>query len=508
LIVQGQQVALSVLPEVRISMQSDESALLCIDGVVNRLGDGTRRKRTFAELTEADDDLYRLLSPCLVEHANNVAAFVMGPRGCGKSRLVENCLSRMDQSKFHTLRLNGLAIRGSDVGSAVFELVRQLSELALVEAVDSDLLRLKRTNFTWNLELLDEMFRLAKVGSCPILIIMDEMDVFAGSSAKLDVTTNMNNRSADRQLLLYHILDRVATRGSSLCFIGMSSHLESISLLEKRVRSRAQGTSKTIFVKPLASYATLIDLLLQKFDGAGALRSMVQGWLRTTIETDDAAILNLRQRFERSYMKGNDLRWFTRVMKVALALFREETRVALCNENTSQTATCAFHPKYLIEALSIMDAPTKGYEHESTVTDPRICVLKDLSEPQVSLLLAARRLLTRDGNADMPKPLTFDRILNEYQSFKRGNPNRGGRLLLRSFTQMLEMDVFRPSSDHSGGGALQYEYAWSLEDMDATSLSRMPLHLPYEIEAEVTRALKDQLLDCSTALQEWGKKQN
>lgn len=489
-------------------MQSDENMLSRIDGIVNRLGDGSRRKRVYSEMTKADDDLYRLLVPCLVEHTNNVAAFVMGPRGCGKNRLVENCLLRMDQSKFHTLRLNGLVIRGNDVGSAVVELVRQLSELALVDAVDSDLLRLKRTNFTWNLELLDEMFRLARVDNRPILIIMDEMDAFAGSSAHLDATTNLMDRSAERQLLLYHILDRVAARGSSLCFIGISSHLESKSLLEKRVRSRAEGTSKTIFVKPLESYASLIELLMQKFDGAGALRSMVQGWLSMTIETNDAGVVKLRQRFERSYMKGNDLRWFARVVSIALALFREEARVALSDENNAQTASCAFHPKYLIEALSIMDAPTTGCEHESTATEARICVLKDLSEPQVSLLLAARRLLTRDGKADVPKPLTFDRILNEYQSFKRGNSNRDIRLLLRSFSQMLEMDVFRPSSDHSGGGALQYEYGWSLEDMDATSLSKMPLHLPYELEAELTRALKDQLLDCSTALQEWGRKEN
>lgn len=491
-----------------MTVESDEKMLSFVDGIINRLGDGSQRKRTYSEMTEVDDDLYRLLFPCLVEHKNNVAAFVMGRRGCGKSRLVENCLSRMDQSKFHTLRLNGLALRGNDVSSAVVELVRQLSELERVEALDSDLLRLKRTNFTWNLELLDEMFRLAKVGKCPILIILDEMDAFAGSSANLDVTTNMMDRSADRQLLLYHILDRVATRGSSLCFIGISSHLKSISLLEKRVRSRAEGSSKIIFVKPFESYDALIELLLRKFDGPGGLRPILEEWLSSTIETTDETVMQLRKCFEQSYKEGKDLRWFIRVASVALALFREECRVVLCDENTSRSQTCAFHPKYFVEALTIMGAPTSGCDLESTLAEPRIRALKDLPEPHVSLLLAARRLLTRDGKVDAPKPLTFDRILNEYQSFKKGYSNRCSRLLFRSFTQMLETDVFRPSLDHSGGGALQYDYCWSAEEMDLTSLSRMPLHLPYEVEAELTRALKDQLLDCSTALQEWGKKEN
>jgi ABC-type lipoprotein export system ATPase subunit len=87
-------------------------------------GDGTRRKRTHTETSAVDDNLYRLLYPCLVERKNNAAAFFMGSRGSGKSRLVENCLTRMDQSKFHILWLNGLIIRGNDVGFAVNKLMR------------------------------------------------------------------------------------------------------------------------------------------------------------------------------------------------------------------------------------------------------------------------------------------------------------------------------------------------------------------------------------------------
>jgi Cdc6-like AAA superfamily ATPase len=247
--------------DTNLAMQSSNTIIACLDGIINRLGDGSRRKRAHAETNQIDDDLYRLLYPCLVQRKNNAAAFVMGSRGCGKSRLVENCLARMDQSKFHTLRLNGLVIRGNDVGFAVNELVRQLSELAVLhdgETGTNDLVRLKRTTFTSNLALLDEMLHLAKVHHRPILIILDEMDAFAGSSAQLDVASNTMERSADRQLLLYHILDRVSTPGSSVCFIGITSHLAAISLLEKRVRSRAEGTAQIFIVNPLASQSALI----------------------------------------------------------------------------------------------------------------------------------------------------------------------------------------------------------------------------------------------------------
>jgi Cdc6-like AAA superfamily ATPase len=177
---------------------------------------------------------------------------------------------RMDQSKFHTLRLNGLIIRGNDVGFAVNELVHQLSELAALHhgrSETTDLVRLKRTTFTSNLALLDEMFQLAKVHHRPILIILDEMDAFVGSSAQLAVASNTVERSSDRQLLLYHILDRVSTPGSLVCFIGITSHLAYISLLEKRVRSRAEGTSRIFFLNPLVSQSALIELLLTELDG-------------------------------------------------------------------------------------------------------------------------------------------------------------------------------------------------------------------------------------------------
>jgi hypothetical protein len=125
-------------------------------------------------------------------------------------------------------------------------------------------------------------------------------------------------------------------------------------------------------------------------------------------------------------------------------------------------------------------------------------------------VLAARRILARDSIIpEEPKPLTLERMLNEYQSFKKGNSNRySRRLLFRCFTQMMEMDIFRPSSDHSGGGPLQYQYGGSFAEMDSTTMTKLPLHVPYGLDSQLMRALKDKLFDCSIALEEWGKRIN
>jgi len=492
---------------------SPQETLASLDSIINRLGDSSQRKRAHSEISSSpDDDLYRLLHPCLVEQKSNVTVFVMGSRGSGKSRLVENTLLKLDQTKFCVLRLNGLMIRGNDVGFAVNELVRQISDLALAQVgqADSNLLRLKKTSFISNLSLLDETFRLAKVVKRPILIIIDEMDAFSGSAGSMEVNTTILERAKekDRQVLLYHILDRVASRESSLSFVGITSHSATATLLEKRVKSRAEGTSKTIFVTPFDSYETLTQLLLQKFDGVERLKSTLAKWLRIDNEAKEKEVRQISQVFQRNCNAGKDLRWFVRVLAVALSLYREDLRISLQEDKAPDQRLVQFQPKYMLEALAIMGASATGCEDASFLTNPRIQILKDLSGPQVAVLLAGRRILSREAGKEIPQPLTLHRMLSDYTTYKGNSNCYSPRLFRRAFTQIVEMDVLRPSFDHSGGGPLQYEYGGSFAEMDATSISRMPLHVPYELDIELTRAIKGNLLDCSTALQDWGMKEN
>ena len=188
----------------------------------------------------------------------NVSALLMGPRGCGKSLVLERVLNDLrragsetddDNSDdedgrdhhhygmgrfFRIVRLNGLLLRGDDVGAAVRDVVRQLSDVAVAEAryrqrvrrkraaakklrskdktstalgkgshadndedndddagdkgdkedddyagsIASDLLRIRRQGFNSNLALLDETLRAARVDSMPVLVVLDELDAF------------------------------------------------------------------------------------------------------------------------------------------------------------------------------------------------------------------------------------------------------------------------------------------------------------------------------------------
>ena len=154
-----------------------------------------------------------------------------------------------------------------------------------------------------------------------------------------------------------------------------------------------------------------------------------------------------------------------------------------------------------------------------TAVDARIQALLDMSKPQVALMLAAKRILTREshlgGGVDgkvAPAPLRLERIIKEYQSsFRRGSTsNSVGRngntnLLVKAAIGLFDRGLLVPSMDHSGGGPLQYSVGKVYTDLDPHSLLQIPLHIPFDIERELGTALELNLLDCSTALREWGK---
>ena len=159
---------------------------------------------------------------------------------------------------------------------------------------------------------------------------------------------------------------------------------------------------------------------------------------------------------------------------------------------------------------------------QGVAVDPRLqASLLDLSQSQVALLLAAKRILAREAHlehsvgltgetaaAAVLAPLTLQRMIHEYQSFRRGIQSYSDELLKEAAHQLLERGVLVPSLDHSGAGPMQYHISFSFETLDPYSLSRLPLHFPTDLNRELDEALKQNLMNCSTALNEWGRKTN
>ncbi|CAB9519359.1 expressed unknown protein [Seminavis robusta] len=427
------------------------------------------------------------------------------------------------------------------------------------------MLRLRMSTFESNLQLLSQTLKLARVDQIPILIILDQVDAFLGGDQNTTTSRSSNNNSnhhhnlqqRDRQLLLYHLLDRVATQGSNVCLIGMTQQLAWRSQLEKRIKSRMEGTSKEIFVGACPSFSAVTNVLLSHFNVATqqqpCLHEQVARILTPPQKNNAAAGVELTvwQTLEREYRMGKNIRWFSRIFTMALALYRGdwiEYKCRLRKLQDSQPEPPTFHASYLLDALvsqgaSIPNVPKQSNNNNNnnnkrssnivimtggggsqqlqakTAVDPRIQALLDLSMPQVALILSARRILARDaqwnnegrGGAEgiMPAPLTLGRMVQEYERFIM-NQQSGGctfsrHLLWISFQELLHLNLLRPAMDHCGTGPFQYDH----QQQHYSSLNEaedVPLHLLVDANRELMDALQE--LDCTTAMREWGRKTN
>ncbi|OEU12395.1 hypothetical protein FRACYDRAFT_244662 [Fragilariopsis cylindrus CCMP1102] len=485
--------------------------------------------------------------------SSSSAAILMGTKGSGKSLLLDRVLAACQEQQQQFFNCNS-GTGESDAGeTAVVPLYRMVT----INGISA---------FTSNLALLESTLEIADADGIPILLVLDELDSFT--------------EEGERQMLLYHFLDRVATPGSNLILVGITSSFSALTLLEKRIRSRAEGTAKIIYLRTPPTYQGLLNILEYKLkdctvgkdiikslshypkyvtetnnnkggdsgggrDGDGRTKetstveqqknSNRKNGNNTTTEED----IKISVAMEREFRLGRDLRWFSRVIAATLSLYRHDCLMAMPSENhrdeigrrTSETAADAsneedlivlpnnFHTMYIRNAMimmgaSVFDAVAASRQPDLCIVDgvatsPRLQALLDLSTPQVAVLLAVKRILTREEhrNQAVAAPLTMERILKEYESFRRGSTSSVGnaKLLKRAAYHLMEHGLLVPSMDHSGGGPMQYCVTKMYRNLDNYRILRLPLQVPLEIDRELGKALELNLLECPTALKEWGK---
>lgn len=400
--------------------------------------------------------------------------------------------------------------------------------------IEKHMLRLRHATFNSNLSLLESILKLAATDDVPILLNLDELDSFTDEG--------------DRQMLLYHFLDRVATPGSNLILIGMTSSFSALTLLEKRIRSRAEGTAKIIYLRTPPTYQALLNLLEYKLKGCvickeilavirypnaeiaanaslSNLQSSKQGAISKDNDESNEKVIKISNAMRREFRLGKDIRWFSRIIATSLTLYRHNCIMEM-SRNASNTIEynsmsgipLHFSTKYIWNAMAMMGASV--FENTAASRQPDMCIiddvaisprlqaLLDLSVPQVAMLLSARRILKREEHRDQAvlAPLTMERMLKEYESFRRGSMSMGNSKLFQwSIYHLMQLGLLVPSIDHSGGGPLHYNVTKIYKDLDHYTVSRMPLHMPFDIDREIGIALEQNLLECPTALKEWGK---
>lgn len=396
-------------------------------------------------LKDAFVNLYRALSPCLVDCQSNTSAIVQGPRGSGKTLLVDSVLATIT-SGFRKVRIHGRLL--GNVADVVREMLRQLSP----ENSKYKILQGKSHLFVNNIQLLNEVLEIAYQDGLPICVVLEDLDAFVG-----DQNT--------RQVLLYHLLDRVASgENSLLSIVGITSHSAPLSQLEKRIQSRAM--SSTVFIH------------LQVPRSINQWKDILSDYIPEPLWSEESWN-KVAKTLKRELQLARSVQWLLRVWSIALCRFRYDVV-------EKGQAEKPLDETYLRQALQDVGVSARREG------------LRDVSGPQATILIATRRLLLRDARSsgETPAILNLERILHECLTRKRYTANQ----LEKAFGELLEAGWLRPSSDHcEGGGPFQYRL-----QLPRKSLLRMlPLECTIDLHKEFGAV--GEATGCSTELREWGR---
>ncbi|KAI7865890.1 origin recognition complex subunit 4 C-terminus-domain-containing protein [Mucor mucedo] len=187
-------------------------------------------------LDQEYDTLYKLLKQT-VDSGESNSCLLIGNRGTGKSALVRTVLKDLEKlsKDFCIVKLNGLTETNDRL--ALNEIARQLA----VEQEDQD-----DRSFSTFADSFDYMLSLLKSGdksSLPVIFILDEFDLFA---------------QHPKQALLYNLFDAAQSAQNPMAVIGLTCRLDTLELLEKRVKSRF--SHRQIYLFPSSNFGQFIEI--------------------------------------------------------------------------------------------------------------------------------------------------------------------------------------------------------------------------------------------------------
>ncbi|KAF8460421.1 origin recognition complex subunit 4 C-terminus-domain-containing protein, partial [Kalaharituber pfeilii] len=333
--------------------------------------------------------VHHLLEQTIIAGEGN-SMLIVGPRGVGKSTLVNTALSSLQNdhpSTFLTVRLSGFL--QTDDKLAIREIWRQLGVEMEADNLAS---QPKTSNFadtlTSILALLSHPDELnydaaqsdfdfsapPRKTSKSVVFILDEFDLFV---------------THPRQTLLYNLFDIAQARKAPIAVLGLTTRIDVVEGLEKRVKSRFSHRS--------------VHLRLPN--------TIEQFWsiVRTGLEVDEDEMESLQDakegvgKKERGYWgKWNDgLEILWKTSKSFRSIVR---RVYATSKDVGEvwSGHCLYPISHLVDSNT--DLPTTASSSATITTnmntqlvslrapDNRLHILSALTELQLSLLISAARL--------------------------------------------------------------------------------------------------------------------
>lgn len=322
----------------------------------------TRKRRLpLVKLEQEYQELHQLVKQTVLAGEGN-SVMIIGSRGTAKTTMVETVIADMasdHRDVFHVIRLNGFI--HTDDKLALREIWRQLGREMEVE---DDSMGIKGSYADTLTSLLALLSHPAQDSALPpnetansIIFILDEFDLFA---------------SHPRQTLLYNLFDVAQSRSAPILVIGVTTKVEVVNSLEKRVKSRfGQRYIHLSLPRTLASFTSICQ------------SALIPSALPTSIRFTPA---------------GQDFRQLlTAWTKYIEALFEHDTglqklveAIYAQSKSVSDFLTTALFPIHLLTPSNLLSFDAKN-SPRLLPPDSRLHLLSSLSDASLALLIAAAR---------------------------------------------------------------------------------------------------------------------
>ena len=346
------------------------------------------------------DELYDLVDQTVSTGGSN-SVLILGPRGVGKSVLVNEVLVRVskESSIFRTdgltVKLNGLV--ETDDKLALKEITRQLKlENVVGEKVFG--------SFAQHLEFLLASLNADTTGrnSKPIVFVLEEFDLFC------------NHKN---QTLLYNLFDIAQSRAAPIIVIGISSSLDVIECLEKRVKSRFNHRQLSLFpMRKFEDYFEVIKHYLLVPDVGNSVAKK---------------------------------QWNSHVGKLLQAndVYKTLRRLFACNTTIAYLKQCLYAVLCLLEDDELSNNHLIEVLNDQT-TSPECSLLVGLSVLEMCVLISIKHVLyLYEG-----QPFNFEMAYHEYDKFatRKAKMFRYDRaVVMKAWETLLDLELISPTDKGS-----------------------------------------------------------
>ncbi|KAL7312888.1 origin recognition complex subunit 4 [Mucor circinelloides] len=328
--------------------------------------------------------LHRILKQTVTAGESN-SCLIVGNRGTGKTALVRTVLRDLQklENEFCVVKLNGLTETNDRL--ALNEISRQL----VTEQQDQP----DRT-FTSFADSFDYLLSLLKSGdksSLPVIFVLDEFDLFA---------------QHPKQALLYNLFDAAQSAQNPMAVIGLTCRLDTLDLLEKRVKSRF--SHRQIYLFPSSNFGEFLDI------AKGTLM------LPEDYRGSDAFNMELEELFQNPTVNGILRRIFD--ISKDIRMFQKICFPAVCTM------------KGQAPFLSIEEFTESSLVQRA---DSKTELLKGIALLELVLIVSMKKLLEKDVTT-----FNFQMVYDEYKDFMNRTQVNGMGFGMKLYKRAVALKAF------------------------------------------------------------------